>query len=71
MNYLRGIFDDWLTRAAGIILVLIVALVIFNIYSDLPEKYPLFGVFNFSMVPVLFIVGGVIFILAILKESGD
>ncbi len=69
MNYLREIFDDWLTRAAGIILVLIVALVIFNIYSDLPEKYPLFGVFNFSMVPILFIAGGVVFVLAILKYS--
>ncbi len=69
MRYLREIFDDWLTRAAGIVFVLIVALVIFNFVSDLPEKYPLFGVFNFSMVPILFIVGGVIFILAILKYS--
>ncbi len=68
MKYLREIFDDWLTRAAGIVFVLIVALVIFNIYSDLPEQYPLFGVFNFSMVPILFIVGGVIFILAILRS---
>ena len=68
MKYLREIFDDWLTRAAGIIFLLIVALVIFNIASDLPEKYPLFGVFNFSMVPILFIVGGVIFILAILRS---
>ena len=68
MKYLREIFDDWLTRAAGIVFVLIVALVIFNIFSDLPEKYPLFGVFNFSMVSSLFIVGGVIFILAILRS---
>ena len=69
MKYLREVFDDWLTRAAGIVFVMIVALVVFNIYSDLPERYPLFGVFNFSMVPALFIVGGVIFILAILKYS--
>lgn len=68
MRHLREIFDDWLTRAAGIVFVLTVALVIFNIYSDLPEKFPVFGVFNFSMVPVLFIVGGVIFILAILRS---
>ena len=68
MKYLREIFDDWLTRAAGIIFILIVALVVFNILSDLPEKYPLFGVFNFSMVPILFIIGGVIFILAILRS---
>ena len=68
MKYLREIFDDWITRAAGIVFVLIVSLVIFNIASDLPEQYPLFGVFNFSMVPVLFIVGGIIFILAILRN---
>lgn len=68
MRYLREIFDDWLMRAAGITFVLIVALVIFNILSELPEKYPLFGVFNFSMVPVLFIAGGIIFVLAILRS---
>jgi hypothetical protein len=56
-------------RAAGIVFILIVSLVIFNIFSDLPEKYPLFGVFNFFMVPVLFIAGGVIFVLAILQFS--
>ena len=68
MKYLREIFDDWLTRAAGINFVLIVALVTFNVFSDLPEKYPLFGVFNFSMVPILFVAGGVIFVLAILRS---
>lgn len=68
MKYLREIFGDWLTRAAGINFVLIVALVIFNVFSDLPEKYPLFGVFNFSMVPILFVAGGVIFVLAILRS---
>ncbi len=69
MKYLREIFDDWLMRAAGINFILIVALVVFNIFSDLPEKYPLFGVFNFSMVPVLFITGGIVFMLAILRLS--
>ncbi|HEY81911.1 MAG TPA: hypothetical protein G4O01_01305 [Dehalococcoidia bacterium] len=68
MRYLREIFDDWLTRAAGINFVLIVALVMFNVFSDLPERYPLFGVINFSMVPILFISGGIIFVLAILKS---
>ncbi len=69
MRFLREVFDDWLTRAAGIVLVLIMALVIFNIYSDLAEQYPLFGVILFSLVPILFIAGGVIFVFAILKLS--
>jgi len=69
LRYLAEIFDEWLTRAAGIVFVLIVFLVIFNIYSDLPEKYPLFGVLIFSMVPILFVVGGAIFVLAILRSE--
>ena len=69
MKLLRDIFDDWLTRLAGIVFVLIVALVIFNMRSDLPESYPLFGLLNFLMVPILFIAGGIIFVLAILKLS--
>lgn len=68
MRYLREIFDDWLTRAAGIVLMLIIGLVVFNIVSDLPERYPLFGVFNFSMVPILFVAGGIIFVMAILRS---
>ncbi len=68
MRYLREIFNDWLIRAAGIIFVLIVGLVIFNTVSDLPEKYPLFGVFNYSLVPILFIAGGIVFVLTILRE---
>ena len=68
MKYLRRIFDDWLTRAAGIVFLLILGLVVFNTVSDLPEKYPLFGVFNYSLVPILFIAGGIVFALAIIRE---
>ncbi len=68
MRRLRVIFDDGITRAAGICFLLIVAVVVFNIYSELPERYPLFGAFSFIMVPVLFIAGGIIFVLAILRS---
>jgi hypothetical protein len=71
LKFLREVFYDWLSKAAGIVFILILALVLFNIYSDLPQKYPLFGVFNFSMVPVLFVVGGIIFVLAILRETRE
>jgi len=69
LRYLAEIFDDWLTRAAGIVLVLIIAVVIFNIYSPLPEKYPLFGVFTHSLAVLLFIAGGIIFVRAIMKSE--
>ena len=68
MKLLRDIFDDKLTRAAGITFVLIVALVMFNIFSNLTQTHPLLGVLLFSLVPVLFIVGGIIFVLAIIKS---
>ena len=68
MKLFRDIFDDWLTRAAGIIFMLIFALVIFDIYSNLPKTYPWLGVFSFGMVPVLFIAGGIVFFLAILRS---
>ena len=69
MRFFREIFDDRLTRMAGVVFISIVGLVIFNMYSALPEEYPLFGTLLFSLVPVLFVVGGVIFVLAILKLS--
>ena len=65
----RAIFDDWLTRAAGIVCLLIVAIVIFNMHSNISDNNPLLGTIIFAMVPVLFICGGVIFIMAILKFS--
>ena len=67
LRYITEVFDDWLIRTAGIVFVLIMTLVIFNMNSDLPEKYPLFGVINFGLVPVLFIAGGVVFVITILK----
>jgi len=57
-----------LTRVAGIIFVLTFALVIFDIYSNLPRTFPMFGVFSFGMVPVLFVAGGIVFFLAILRS---
>ncbi len=68
MKILKEIFDDRLTKAAGVVLILILALVIFNVFSNISQTHPLFGVLLFSLVPVLFIAGGIIFILAILKS---
>jgi hypothetical protein len=67
LKLFREVFDDWLVRGSGIILILLIALVTFNTVSSLPETYPLFGVLEYMMVPVLFVAGGIFFILAILK----
>ncbi len=68
MKHVRIIFNDWLTRTAGIIFLLIVVVVLFDTYSPLPQADPMLGVITFGMVPVLFIAGGIIFILAILRS---
>ncbi len=65
MIYLREIFDDWLTRAAGVILALTVVLVVFTTATDLLQLYPLAGVFTFSLVRLLFVLGGGVFVGAI------
>lgn len=69
LKLLGEIFDDWLTRAAGLICLVIVAVVIFNMHSNLAEQYPLLGTLVFALVPVSFIAGGIIFVVAILKFS--
>lgn len=68
LSYIREIFNDAATRAATAVLILIILLVIFNIVSDIPAKHPLIAVFTFSLVPILFILGGIFFTMAILKN---
>ena len=65
----RRLFDDWITRSAAIVFLAIIALVVFNEYSKLPIEYPLFGVFVFAGVPILFVAGGIVFVLAIMAEA--
>jgi hypothetical protein len=65
---LREIFEDRITQAAGVVFLLIVAMVAFNTVSSLPEEIPLFGVFSYGAVLVLFILGGIIFVLALLRS---
>jgi hypothetical protein len=68
LRYLREIFDDWVTVAAGAVFLLILAFVVFGTASAFPKEHPFWGIVVYGMVPVLFIVGGIIFILAILRS---
>ena len=70
MSRWREIFNDKYTRASGIAFLLTVLTVIFNTFFHVEAKHPLIGVFTFAMVPLLVVVGGLVFILAIwrLKE---
>jgi hypothetical protein len=68
LKTIKEIFDDKITKAAGIVFLLIVALVLFNTFSNLTLTHPLFGVLLYTLVPILFVAGGIIFVLAILKS---
>ena len=68
MRYLQELFDDWLIRAGAIVFLLMLALVLLNIFYDLPYKIPLLGLLTLTLVPILFIVDGVIFAIAILRS---
>jgi len=63
-RYVPLLFNDRWTRSAGILLLLILGLVIFNGFSDFPRDHPLFGIFDFALVPILFVVGGMVFYFA-------
>jgi hypothetical protein len=69
LKFIARIFDGWLTRSAAIIFLLIIALVTFNQYSELPEEYPLFGVLEFALLLILFVLGGIVFVRAVLRFS--
>jgi hypothetical protein len=67
MQYLRLIFRDWPTRIALVVFVLIIATVIFNTFTGIPQRHPLLAVMTFSLVPLLFVLGGIFFTMAMLK----
>jgi hypothetical protein len=68
MRYLQELLDDRWTRLGGIVFLLMLALVVFNFFLELPSRSPVFGLLALSLVPVLFAVELVIFAIAILKS---
>jgi len=68
MRYLREVLADGLTRVFGTTFVLIIALVILNTFSNLQATNPQLSLFFFSLTLILFLAGGVVYILVILRE---
>ena len=69
LTTLQEIFDDWLTRSAGIVCAIIIATVFYNMNSTLPDSHPVLGAMVYALVPMLCVAGGIIFVMAILKFS--
>ena len=70
MRHLREIFDDRWTKFAGMIFILIIAVPVFNLFSDFTQTHPLVAILVFSLVPVLFIAGGIVFIVDFIRIFG-
>ncbi|MDD5191250.1 MAG: hypothetical protein PHE50_09450 [Dehalococcoidales bacterium] len=70
MTRLRELFNDKFTRASALVFALTVITVVFNTFFHVEVNHPLIGVFAFAMVPLLVVIGGIVFIIAIwrLKE---
>jgi len=67
IRFFQELFDDRWTFTAGVILVLIISVVVFNLFVDFTLEHPLLSVLIFSLVPVLFIIGGIVFTVAIFR----
>ena len=61
-------FESKSIKAATLILELTIGVIIFNHFSSLPHHNPHLGLVTFSLVPVLFVVGAIVFVRAILKS---
>ena len=66
---MRYIIREPLAIVAGVLIILTVAVIIFSLASDLPERKPVVGVALFSLLPIFAIAGAVTFYLAIRSEG--
>lgn len=65
---MRRLFRDRLLAVSVVILALIIAVVLFTTYSDLPMQHPLAGVIIYALIPVLFLSGAVVFVVEIFRS---
>lgn len=68
LKIIKDIFSDRLTISAAVAFSVIVALVVFVSISMTPEHHPLFGSIIFLLIPIIFIIGALIFFYAILRS---
>ena len=70
LRHFSEIFNDWVTRVAGIVLALLLGMLAFNIlFVHFQEKYPFLQLISLVMVLILIIAGGIIFFIAIVKYN--
>ena len=66
---MRYILTERLAILAGTLVLLTAAIVVFAMFTDVPETRPLIGVIIFSLLPILAVSGLVIFYLAVRSKG--
>ena len=70
LRYVSDIFNDWVTRAAGIVLALLLVNLAFNIFFvHFQQQYPFLQLISLVMALVFVISGGILFFIAIVKYN--
>ncbi|MFC1847076.1 hypothetical protein ACFLYS_03360 [Chloroflexota bacterium] len=70
LRFVSDIFDDWVIRAAGIVLMLLLGTLAFNIFFvHFQMQYPFLMLISLVMALVFVIAGGILFFVAIVKYN--
>lgn len=68
LRFLSKIFNDWLTRTAGVVFLLFLANLAFNVFFlHFREQYPFVNLLSLISAMGLLMLGGFLFFVAIIK----
>ena len=72
LRFVSEIFDDWVTRIAGLVLMMLLGTLAFNIFFvHFQMQYPFIMLISLVMALVFVIAGGILFFIAIVKYSNE
>ncbi len=72
LRFVSNVFDDWVTRAAGLVLVMLLGTLAFNIFFvHFQMQYPFLMLISLVMALVFVIAGGILFFIAIVKYNNN
>ncbi len=72
LRFVSDIFDDWVTRAAGLVLMMLLGTLFFNMFFvHFQMQYPFIMLISLVMALVFVIAGGILFFIAIVKYNNN
>jgi len=72
LRFVSDVFNDWVTRAAGLVLVMLLGTLAFNMFFvHFQQQYPFVMLISLVMALVFVIAGGILFFIAIVKYNNN